>query len=95
MGLRGPTAWVHRAEWSLYAIQSGRSRASSPPAIPSGESGEHEHSGHVDGAAGDGYDVGYSSVIFVFGPAGQTVICTGGQSMANYAADFARLLEAA
>lgn len=101
VGLRGPVARVHRAERSLYASESGRS----PVAPPTGEEGEHEHagqagagdadSGNADEQPGEGgYEVDHTSVVYLFGPEGRTVIYTGGYSVSDYADDFVRILEA-
>jgi protein SCO1/2 len=87
VGLRGPVARVHRAEDSLYASQSGRSKMPSSSDAP----GEHEHGDeHVDD---HGYEVDHSSVVYLFGPDGQSVIYTGGAIPADYADDFVRLLD--
>jgi protein SCO1/2 len=101
VGLRGPLARVHRAERSLYASQSARSQVA-PPTV---EEREHEHAGHAgagdaDGGNADeqpgegGYKMDHTSVVYLFGPEGRTVIYTGGYSVADYADDFLRILEA-
>lgn len=55
----------------------------SPVRHPAG----HRHSGH-----GDDYAVGHSGVVYVFGPAGRTLIYTGGVTSADYAGDLTRLV---
>lgn len=93
VGLRGPVKRVHRAEDSLYASNSSKS---TPP--PEGtDAGAHEHQSteeghtHPDGDP-DGYAMDHSSVVYLFGPDGSTVIYTGGATPPDYAADLTRLL---
>ena len=88
VGLRGPVKRVHRAEDSLYASQSGKSSPS-----PEGADDQPADEGHThpDGDP-DGYAMDHSSVVYLFGPDGSTVIYTGGATPPDYAADMTRLL---
>jgi protein SCO1/2 len=94
VGLRGPVERVHDAEDSLYASQSGKS---APTSVPDDAGTEREHEPaeeghtHPDGDPG-GYGVDHSSVVYLFGPDGTTVIYTGGATPLDYAADLTRLL---
>jgi protein SCO1/2 len=85
VGLRGPAQRVHRAEDSLYASRSGKS---STPPEPADDS---EHT-HPPGSSGDGYGVDHSSIVYMFGPDGTTLIYTGGATPLDYADDLTRLL---
>lgn len=90
-GLRGPIRLVHRAEDSLFASQSGRSGMAQdgPSADPAKE---HVHGG--TGAGGDaGYQVDHTSIVYLFGPDGESIIYTGGATASAYTADFERLLQ--
>ena len=100
VGLRGPTARVHRAERSLYASESGKSVIEPTPSAPEstgeygahGEEGEHQESTSDHAHGGEaGYEVDHTSVVYLFGPDGETVIYTGGTTVDEYAADFAQL----
>lgn len=95
IGLRGPVQRVHRAEDSLYASRSGMS---STPPDATGD-GEHLHEQtpeaqhtHPPGGDGDDYAVDHTSIVYMFGPDGTTLIYTGGATPSTYAADLARLL---
>lgn len=91
VGLRGPVDRVHRAEDSLYASQS--SKASSPPkrtGAPEGQSLDAGHA-HPDGDP-NGYVMDHTSVVYLFGPDGTTLIFTGGATPPDYAADLTSLL---
>lgn len=95
LGLRGPVRRVHRAEDSLYASQS--SKTTPAPEDPEADSSEHQHQDegghtHPDGDPG-GYAMDHTSVVYMFGPDGTTVIYTGGATPPDYAADLARLLD--
>jgi protein SCO1/2 len=92
VGLRGPVQRVHDAEDSLYSSQSGKTTPT-----PGDASTAHEHETaeqghtHPDGDP-DGYGVDHSSVVYLFGPDGTTVIYTGAGTPLDYAADLTRLL---
>lgn len=94
VGLRGPAQRVHRAEDSLYASRSEKS--STPPETT--DDGEHileqttQDHAHPPGSSGYGYGVDHSSIVYMFGPDGTTVMYTGGATPADYAADLTRLL---
>lgn len=95
VGLRGPVRRVHRAEDSLYASRSGKS--SSPPEATNDSEHAHEQTPaeqhtHPPGSDGDGYDVDHTSIVYMFGPDGTTLIYTGGATPPDYAADLSRLL---
>lgn len=101
IGLRGPVERVHQAERSLYSTQSGKEPASvsaSPSASASGHAGAGDHTDdggrdHTGPDAVHGYEVGHSSVIYLFGPDGSTVIYTGNATPAAYEHDLTRLLK--
>jgi len=79
VGLRGPTALVHQAEDSLHAARSDiePSDAGSP-------------NGH---SKAGGSEVSHSGSVYVFGPANKSVLYSGGNTVADYAKDFAHLLK--
>ena len=91
VGLRGPVDRVHRAEDSLYAAQS--SKASPPPEGPGAPEDQPLDTGHThpDGDP-NGYVMDHTSVVYLFGPDGTTLIYTGGATPPDYAADLTRLL---
>ena len=101
VGLRGPTERVHRAERSLYAPESGKSVTEPTPSTPDangdhgvhGEPGEHDDATGEHGRGGPGYEVDHTSIVYIFGPDGETIIYTGGTTVDEYAADFAQLIE--
>lgn len=90
-GLRGPVRLVHRAEDSLFASQSGRSAmAPGGPGADAAEEPVHEGTG----AGGDAvYQVDHTSIVYLFGPDGESIIYTGGATASAYTADFKRLLQ--
>lgn len=95
VGLRGPTQRVHRAEDSLYASPSGKS--STPPEATNDSEHPHEETPgeqhtHPPGSRGGDYGVDHTSIVYMFGPDGTTLIYTGGATPADYAADLTRLL---
>lgn len=97
VGLRGPVQRVHRAEDSLYASRSGKS--STPPEATDDSEHAHEQTPdeqhtHPPGSGGDGYGVDHTSIVYMFGPDGSTLIYTGGATPPDYAADLSRLLAA-
>ena len=58
-----------------------------------GGSGNGHHDDHGgEGALGDDYGVDHSGAIYVFGPGGQTLLYTGGETPSDYAADLTRLV---
>ena len=84
VGLRGPMAVVHRAERSLYTMQS---------TVEPSTGGGHHHSGHsASGSHGTGYEVSHSGLVYAFGPGGESLYYSGGTTATEYAKDFARLL---
>lgn len=96
LGLRAPARRVHRAEDSLYASQSSKAL----PTIEEDVPGAHQHpqpsnidDGHThpDGDP-DGYAMDHTSVVYMFGPDGATLIYTGGATPPDYADDLTRLL---
>lgn len=95
VGLRGPVQRVHRVEDSLYASRSGKSSAPPEPT----DDGEHaqeetldEQHTHPPGSSGGDYGVDHTSIVYMFGPDGTTLIYTGGATPSDYAADLSRLL---
>ncbi len=91
VGLRGPVGLVHRAEDSLFASQSGRSATA--PGGP-GTDATEERVPEGPGAGGDAvYQVDHTSIVYLFGPGGESIIYTGGASATAYTADFRRLLQ--
>lgn len=96
VGLRGPVQRVHRAEDSLYASRSGKS-TTPPEATNDGSEHAHEQTPdeqhtHPPGSGGDDYGVDHTSIVYMFGPDGTTLIYTGGATPPDYAADLSRLL---
>lgn len=93
VGLRGPVRRVHRAEDSLYASQSGKAT----PPLDGEDAGSDDHpqtdEGHThpDGDP-DGYAMDHTSVVYMFGPDGTSLIYTGGATPPDYADDLTRLL---
>lgn len=91
-GLRGPVRLVHRAEDSLFASQS--SRSATGPSQPSQDAaGDHVHEGTEADRGGSGYEVDHTSIVYLFGPNGESLIYTGGATAITYREDFKRLLE--
>lgn len=84
VGLIGSEGAVHRAERSLYAVESG------PQASTGGDHNEDHANTSREGAD---YQVEHSGTVYVFGPAEKTVIYTGGTTPHEYAEDFTRLLQ--
>ncbi|MFC5494630.1 SCO family protein [Nocardioides caricicola] len=98
VGLRGHVSRVHRAERSLYASESGtESSAGTTGASAAAAPEPNEHAAQGDGGHGEhggsGHEVDHSSIVYLFGPDGSTVLYTHPSSPPEYAADFARLLE--
>ena len=74
---------------SLYASHS--SKASPHPKDPAeGQTLDAGHT-HPDGDP-NGYVMDHTSVVYLFGPDGTTLICTGGAAPPDYAADLTNLL---
>lgn len=90
-GLRGPVSRVHRAERSLYASESGQTPVAPP---------EHDTDHHSDGAEESadpehdhpGYEVEHSSIVYLFGTDGESIIYTENAPVGTYASDFTKLL---
>ena len=85
VGLRGPMVLVHKAERSLYTMQS---TVEPPPRKV------HHHNGSGPGSASHGadYEVSHSGLVYAFGPGGESLYYSGGTTTTEYAKDFARLL---
>lgn len=90
-GLRGPTEVVNRAERSLYADQSNKA-TTDPSAGPEADGHHHQHAPEGSSTGGRDYEVNHSGSVYVFGPRDETVLYSGGTTVAQYAADFTRLL---
>lgn len=83
VGLIGGNRLSRRAERSLLAPVSR--------AKPGQASHHHEH-GTAKAQTGD-YEVEHGGTVYVFGPADQSLIYTGGTTPQQYTKDFTRLLE--
>lgn len=94
VSLRGPVQQVHRAEDSHHSTRSGKT-SDAPEATADGQqsqgrSPEDQHT-HPPGSVDD-YRVDHSSVVYMSGPDGTTIVYTGGATPRDYAADLSRLL---
>ncbi|MGB9377758.1 MAG: SCO family protein [Mycobacteriales bacterium] len=84
VGLRASAAVVHAAERALYATTS--------TIRPSPSAQAQDHASGMKRGQVDGYQVNHTGSVYVFGPARQSVIYTGGTTPRQYADDFRRLL---
>ncbi|MGH3812743.1 MAG: SCO family protein [Pseudonocardiaceae bacterium] len=86
LGLRGGNAATKAMLTQLHLPQS--KRVEDPQQSIKHPSGGRSHHKHRQ------YGVTHAGVVYAFGPGGRTVIYTGGTTPDQYAADFARLLQA-
>ena len=83
VGLRGPTSVVNRAERSLYADQSTKAEGRAlGGAAGSGRSSARAHWLFRHERECD-YEVNHSGSVYVFGPQGETVLYSGGTTVAS------------